>query len=129
MNFPKLLQAWCEQALIQLAESATKTTGLAVVTVDGFVVTSILADKDKASRIAAMASSLFALGDAVVEEQAIGPYKHLLIDATRGKIVLTAFSLREHQLLLVQFGKEDCMLGSLLMNARHFAEKAHTVQL
>jgi predicted regulator of Ras-like GTPase activity (Roadblock/LC7/MglB family) len=128
MNFPKQLQAWCDSALAQLAETATKTSGLAVVTVDGFVVSSMLADKDKASRIAAMASSLFALGDAVVEEQAIGPYKHLLIDAGGGKIVLTAFNLREHLLLLVQFGKEDCMLGSLLMNARLFAERALTAQ-
>ncbi len=127
MKLSKTVRAWCEQRLEVFAANATRLTGSAVVTVDGFVIASQMLDPERASRVAAMASSLFAVADAVVIEQKFGQFRHLLIDAMGGKLVLTGFSAGGHPLILVQLGHADVITGGMLVHARDFAQNAQSV--
>jgi predicted regulator of Ras-like GTPase activity (Roadblock/LC7/MglB family) len=93
-----------------------------VCTSDGFAVASAHTDEETSRRLAAIVSSLHALGIAVVEDMALGTYGYLSIDATAGKCILFDLPSSGGELLLGAIGDHSLLLGGLLATCRVLRE-------
>jgi len=89
-----------------------------VCTADGFAIASARCDEEAARRLAAMVSSLHALGDALVAEMQLGEYAHLSVEATLGKCVLFALPDAKSQLLLAAVADRSMLWGHFLFACR-----------
>jgi predicted regulator of Ras-like GTPase activity (Roadblock/LC7/MglB family) len=85
-----------------------------VCTADGFAVASAHADEETSRRLAAIVSSLHALGAAVVEDMTLGTYSHLSIEATAGKCIVFGLPSSGGRLLLGAVADESVPWGRLL---------------
>lgn len=82
-----------------------------VCTSDGFEVASVQRDDESHRRLAAMVSSLHALGSAMVQETELGTYLNLIIEATEGKCVMMAIPGTEESLLLTAVAAPSLLFG------------------
>jgi predicted regulator of Ras-like GTPase activity (Roadblock/LC7/MglB family) len=89
-----------------------------VCTSDGFAVASAHASEDTSRRLAAIVSSLHALGVAVVEDMTLGKYGHLAIEASGGKFILFDLPSSDGELLLGAIADDSLLLGRLLAACR-----------
>jgi predicted regulator of Ras-like GTPase activity (Roadblock/LC7/MglB family) len=89
-----------------------------VCTSDGFAIASAHANEDTSRRLAAIVSSLHALGVAVVEDMTLGRYGHLAIEASDGKCILFDLPSSNGELLLGAIADGSVLLGRLLASCR-----------
>lgn len=82
-----------------------------VCTSDGFEVASVQRNEESHRRLAAMVSSLHALGSAMVEETELGQYSNLIIEATAGKCLMMAIPGTEAGLLLTAVASPELLFG------------------
>lgn len=82
-----------------------------VCTSDGFEVASVQRDAESHRRLAAMVSSLHALGSAMVQETEIGRYLNLIIEATDGKCLMMAIPGSHESLLLTAVAAPSLLFG------------------
>jgi predicted regulator of Ras-like GTPase activity (Roadblock/LC7/MglB family) len=94
-----------------------------VCTSDGFVVSQAQSDEEAGRRLAAMVSSLHALGVAMVEDLQLGTYSHLSVEASDGKCMLFAVPRTEGTLLLAAIAEGSMLWGQFLSACRGLAEK------
>lgn len=80
---------------------------------DGFELAAYGADSDAAARLAAISSSLAALGSAIAEETKIKDFSRTIIESNGGLIVLMRVDAKKSMSLAVVAGK-DAVLGQLL---------------
>lgn len=98
----------------ELKALANKNPGILaaqVCTSDGFEVASVQRNEESHRRLAAMASSLHALGSAMVEETELGSYLNLIIEATEGKCLMMALPGTEGTLLLAAVAAPSLLFG------------------
>lgn len=93
-----------------------------VCTADGFAVAAAHADEESGRRLAAIVSSLHALGVAVVEDLQLGKYSHLSIEASAGKCILFELPSSGGQLLLAAVADNSLLWGQLLSACRGSCE-------
>jgi len=82
-----------------------------VCTSDGFEVASVQRDEESHRRLAAMVSSLHALGSAMVSETELGSYQNLIIEATEGKCLMMAIPGTNEELLLTAVASPAILFG------------------
>ncbi len=93
-----------------------------VCTSDGFVVAQAQSDEEAGRRLAAMVSSLHALGAAMVDDLRLGTYSHLSVEASLGKCMLFALPGTESELLLAAVANETILWGQFLTVCRSLSE-------
>lgn len=89
-----------------------------VCTSDGFVVAQARSNEEAGRRLAAMVSSLHALGVAMVEDLRLGTYSHLSVEASLGKCMLVALPGTDGRLLLAAVADESMLWGQFLSVCR-----------
>jgi predicted regulator of Ras-like GTPase activity (Roadblock/LC7/MglB family) len=89
-----------------------------VCTSDGFVVAQAQSNEEAGRRLAAMVSSLHALGVAMVEDLRLGTYSHLSVEASLGKCMLVALPGTDGRLLLAAVADESMLWGQFLSVCR-----------
>ena len=97
-----------------LKDLTTKNPGILaaqVCTSDGFEVASVQRDDESHRRLAAMVSSLYALGAAMVEEMNLGEYSNLIIEASDGKCLMMAIPGGKESLLLTAVAAPTLLFG------------------
>ena len=82
-----------------------------VCTVDGFEVAALEADTQSQRRLAAMVSSIHALGSAIVTETQLGVYTNLVLEASEGKALMMSVPGFSGQLLLAAIGSREPLFG------------------
>ncbi len=97
--------------LAELAEGGSDILAAQVCTSDGFEVASVHRDEESHRRVAAMVSSLHALGSALVEETELGNYVNLIIEATKGKCLMMSIPGSADSLLLVAVASPSLLFG------------------
>jgi predicted regulator of Ras-like GTPase activity (Roadblock/LC7/MglB family) len=105
----------------------TKNPGILaaqVCTSDGFEVASVQRDEESHRRLAAIVSSLHALGAAMVEETDLGVYQNLIIEASAGKCLMMAIPGSNGSLLLTAVAAPTLLFGRF-----HQASKATCEEL
>lgn len=93
-----------------------------VCTSDGFVVSLAQSSAEAGRRLAAMVSSLHALGVAMVEDLQLGTYSHLSVEASLGKCMLFALPGTNGSLLLAAIADETMLWGQFLSACRALSE-------
>jgi predicted regulator of Ras-like GTPase activity (Roadblock/LC7/MglB family) len=82
-----------------------------VCTVDGFEVVAVHSDEESRRRLAAMASSIYALGCAIVNEVRLGSYENLVLEGRNGKVLMMAVPRCNGALLLTAIAAENALFG------------------
>lgn len=96
-----------------------------IATPDGFeiAVFSIENGEENADKLAAVASSLFALGSSLVGEFNIHACKSVILDSDRGKVFISTVSNMQHSLILMVHTNENAMLGNVMHGSKKLAER------
>lgn len=94
-----------------LASKNPGILGAQVCTSDGFEVASVHRDEESHRRLAAMVSSIHALGSALVQETDLGTYQNLIIEATNGKCLMMAIPGSDESLLLTAIASPSMLFG------------------
>jgi uncharacterized protein len=111
-----------------LAEMKTVSVSLvyaAFLTDDGFDVARLPSKTTDGPRFASMASSMQALGDAVVHELHIGKNEYLIISADSGYVV--QLRVPGHLMVMSALFDNDATVGAALSLARTYAKKMAVV--
>ena len=103
-------------ALLQLRDLCSSLTYATLLTDDGFEVTSLGGAEIATARMASMASSMQALGDAVTRELHIGTADYIIIAAERGYVI--QLRVPGQQLVLSALFDADETVGKALSGAR-----------
>lgn len=90
---------------------------------DGFVVAQAQRDEEAGRRLAAMVSSLHAVGAAMIEDLQLGTYYHLSVEASLGKCMLFAVPGTQGHLLLAAIADSSMLWGQLLSACRTLNEQ------
>jgi len=100
-----------QDALKELVSRNPGILAAQVCTSDGFEVASVQRDEESHRRLAAMVSSLHALGTAMVHETELGRYLNLIIEATEGKCLMMAIPRSSESLLLTAVASPTLLFG------------------
>lgn len=106
--------------LRELQLENTYIESAAVVSRDGLIIASLLGDKTDADRFAAMCASLIALAARATEEVDRGELRQIILDGTKGAVLLTYNS---NDRVLAVAAQSKAFLGKLIMDTRKAATK------
>lgn len=112
-----------ESALTELLELLPQAHSVVLAQTDGFEVASAMRRAVPAARLAALASSMLALGEAALRELGMGGHGNVLIEGTDGKLLLLEVPLASQPLVLAVVAGEDAITGSLLWAARQCVQR------
>lgn len=119
---PDLLQQ-CAVHLQWFMSETSGVTAVLVATTDGFEVASVMHQPLSAEKMAAMTSSILALGEAVLSEADLTDCKNVVIESGDGLIVMLAIGDARGELLLSVIADKNAMLGQVLWAARRCCEQ------
>ena len=117
------LSARCLIPLQLFVSQTSGVTAALVATTDGFEVASVLHQTLSAEKMAAMTSSILALGEAVLAEADLDNCKNVVIESGTGLIVMLAIDDPGNELLLSVIADRNAMLGQVLWAARRCCEQ------
>jgi predicted regulator of Ras-like GTPase activity (Roadblock/LC7/MglB family) len=101
------------------------TTGIhsaCLVTGDGFEIASVLRDGVSGERLAAMTSSVHALGAAVVSELQLTDCASVIIDGESGSVVVVRLPANGTEMMLAAICDNKATLGDVFFAAREQAK-------
>jgi predicted regulator of Ras-like GTPase activity (Roadblock/LC7/MglB family) len=117
--------------LVQTAQTATETlhalTGViavVVATADGFDIASLVRGEVDVARLAAMASSIAAIGSGVAHEGKLGTCRHVTVGTTGGFVHVVGVRRAGGELVLNVIAGEDAILAQVAYSA---AEQARAL--
>jgi uncharacterized protein len=109
--------------LTVLAAEAKGVIAVVVATIDGFDVATYADSETDVQKIAAMASSMGAIGAVVGEESKVGSCKSIMIEAEQGFVVMVEIKHPQHALILTVVAQNSSVLGQLVYRARETAKE------
>lgn len=105
----------------QLISEVEGVSAVVVSTADGFDVVSVLRGNVEASRIAAMASSISAIGAVVSQEAGLGNSKSVIIDTDAGFAVVYSVRRPDADLVINVIANSRAVLGQVTWRTAEFA--------
>ncbi len=105
----------------RLMAEVSGAVAVVVSTADGFEVAARARDAAQSSRLAAMASSIAAIGAVIGDETLSGACRGIFIEADRGQIVMVEIRHPEQVLILTLVTDETALLGAVTYSARQTA--------
>lgn len=111
-------RARCQAALDRLLQSANGINCAMLALRDGRPFAERHRNTLDAGKLAAMSSSLSALGQSVLRDLKSGPLDHLLIDGAEGKLVLATIPGSGGLLILAVHASREVPLGFVLGQAK-----------
>jgi|SRR5690554_1458446 len=100
-------------------ESTPGLTSLVLLTSDGFEVASLQVNKDSASRLAAMGSSLSAISSAIAKEAGLSECSRLIVESDEGVVAVMQVPNVTPALALAIVADDASLLGQLLWGAKN----------
>lgn len=107
-------RALCQRQLDALRALEPRITGALITTVDGFDIAANLPPRLSIPKLAAMTSSLLALGDVVSAESGLSACINVVIEGAAGRILLMDIPNQRRKLLLTVLCGNEVTLGSVL---------------
>lgn len=109
----------CNDCLTGLMQRSYDVRFLVLASTDGFeIAVNGKIDKDAQGRMAAMASSLLSLSQAVVKESDLASCEEVMVDGVNGRIVVMAVPGQFPELLLMAVTCHDVAIGRVLLEMR-----------
>ncbi len=118
MSVPANVERAAKALVAHLMQNVRDARGAVVATEDGFEVASQVSSSAQVGRLAAMASSIAALGAVAGDESELGQSKSLVIEAARGYIVMGQARRTDIDLIVSVITGPDAVLGQLLLELR-----------
>lgn len=109
---------YCEKTIAALVNQCKGLLGCVIASVDGFVVAEVNQQGDSGERLAAMSSSATALANAIVDELEYGQLNTLVIDASKGKILVLSILTDKQELALLCACNSEALIGQVLFSAK-----------
>lgn len=109
----------------QLHQDIRGARAVLVSSPDGFELAQA-GNLDDAARLAAMASSIAAIGQVVSQETSLGRPQCLVIDAEHGFLLLRTLQAGEHGLVLSVLTNRDALLGMAMHAVNHTARRVES---
>lgn len=98
-----------------------------ISTEDGFDVAARGSSAESAAKIAAMTSSLHALGETMANETGLGDCRSVVVDTAAGKVVIMRIDNADANLRLTVVARHTALLGSVLFAARQCAQRVASI--
>lgn len=115
----RVVTAICQKYLDELRVNTPEILSAAVTTGDGFSVAISTSTDVSADKLAAMTSSMHALGEAVVNEAKLRKCQNIVIEAESGKVLLFEIPNVEQGLVLNIIASNQAILGHLLWASKN----------
>lgn len=113
-------KAWAQQEAERLMQETSGVVAIVIATVDGFDVASVMRKGD-ANRVAAMASSIFAISAVVSQEANLGRSRSVTIDTEEGFTVVHSVYRSDADLVVSVIAGQDAILGQVAYQVTQFA--------
>lgn len=117
------LHALCHAVIDTLVAQTHGVESAAIVSGDGFEVASVLREGISAEKLAAMASSLLALSEAVVRELRMSACRNVIIESAGGWVITMRVPAFKRELLISVLCSGTATLGSVLFATRDAAQR------
>ena len=116
--------SYCTRALETFAADTPGVKNVLLATPDGFEIAAHTDDnKHSADNLAAVGSSLFALGSSLISEFDLGNSKSITIDSEKGKVYISAVSVDDKALIILIQSTQSAMLAHILHGANKLADQ------
>ncbi len=112
---PQLVQA--AQAATETLQALTGVVAVVVATADGFEIASRVRGEVDVARLAAMASSIAAIGSGVAQEGRLGACRHVTVGSTGGFVHVVGVRRAGGELVLNIIAGEDAILAQVAYTA------------
>jgi uncharacterized protein len=118
---PALVQAF-STSLNELKQNIPDILTACITTRDGFEIARLAGDSNQ-RKLAAMASSMHALGDAIAAEAELGACLNVIIEGRAGKAVMLTIPDAAGNKVLIAASSVETNLAMLLISSRNCCEK------
>jgi predicted regulator of Ras-like GTPase activity (Roadblock/LC7/MglB family) len=118
MTRDEAIRSACREELESLVSQTVGIESASVVSGDGFEIASVLRGDVAGDKLAAMASSLLALSEAVVQELRMKACRNVIIESEKGSVVTLRIPSADRELLITVLCSDAASLGSVLFAAR-----------
>lgn len=120
---PKFVD-YCTEELTAYSKSYRGIEAALVATPDGFEVASYANVQNySADKLAAVGSSLFALGSSLVSEFKLQNCKSVILDSDSGKVYISSIRAEKYAVVLMVQTTEQATLGNIIHGAKKLHEK------
>jgi uncharacterized protein len=102
--------AECSAILAEHISEHPFTSAILLCSEDGFEVASEALEPDAMKRLAAMTSSMVALGDAIARELSLGDGQNLALECAQGRVVMQAVHTERGRVLLASIARNEMSL-------------------
>lgn len=109
----------CQAHLDALRREHREVAGTLLSTMDGFEVAASVGTQISPKKMAAMTSSLLALGEAVSRESSVGQCRDLVIESSAGLVLMMDVPSTTHRSVLTVLCTEAAVLGRVRWAARN----------
>ncbi len=109
----KMIKAVCERSLQASTEYTEHLRAAIITTADGFEVASVKGDGLHTAKVAAMVSTMRALGDAMSEEAGLNGCENVVLEALDGIVIMRAIPTNHH-LVLCFVASKAATVGHLI---------------
>lgn len=117
-RFGRVATGVAQKQLEALGQSMPGLVSAVLLSADGFEVASVQVGKGGAARLAAMGSSLSAIGNAIAKEAGIVDCNRMIIEADSGTVVVMNVPNARPPMSLAVVANDASVLGQLLWAAR-----------
>lgn len=119
---------FCVGELAEYTQHYRGINAALIATPDGFEIASYSHEGDysNANKLAAVGSSLFALGGSLSNEFHLTDCKSIILDSEKGKVYISAIQNKEHSVILMVQTSNQAILGNIIHGARKLNEAIAT---
>ncbi len=120
----KQFVAFCTKELEEYTKSFRGINTALIATPDGFEIAAYnIQQKYDADKLAAVGSSVFALGVSLVQEFDLHNCKSIILDSERGKVFISTISDMQHSVIFIVQTDEQAILGNVMHGSKKLSEK------
>lgn len=105
----------------EFVDAIASVSAVVVASVDGFAIASAFNGANDADRIAAMASSISAIGSVVAMEAGLGAYRSVTINTDSGFVVVHSVQRTDLELVISVVAGGDAVLAQVLHRVKAMA--------
>jgi uncharacterized protein len=118
-RFGRVATGVAQRQLDAFVQATPGVLSAVLLSADGFEVAAVQTGKGGAARLAAMGSSLSAIGSAIAREAGIVECNRMVIESDSGTIVIMNIPDARPPLSVAIIAGDGCVLGRLLWSAKH----------
>jgi uncharacterized protein len=112
-----------QQEAQNLVDEVTGVTAVVIATIDGFSVASVTRGELDASRVAALASSISAIGQVASDEAKLGESRSVMVDTSTGFVCVYTVKLNKVDLVLTIITNAEALMAQVNYRARAVTQR------